>query len=286
LSNFRKKRRNTPLLHRKDDDGAPRTRKIASVNREMAYLRRMFFIAQREGWILRNPFVTGDSLISIADEQKRERIISREEELLLLAACDAPKRKLKHLRAIIICALETGMRQGEIFKLCWSDVNFEEGVIRIRSEHTKTFHTRDVPITTRLRIELERLWKKDESEYLQNGEVDEKTGDEKTIFHVKTVQRSFDVVRRKVGIGDLRFHDLRHTAATRLIAQNRPLAEVGRILGHSNVSTTYRYVNADSNTVKRAGEAFDAFHREQDELAQARVDTATESQVAESETIN
>jgi hypothetical protein len=112
LRNYRDTLLKTDTI-RKDEIGAPRKRKIASVNREMAYLRRMFNIAQREGWILRNPFTSGDSLISVANEQKRERILSREEELRLLAACNAPKRKLKHLRAIIIAALDTGCRLGE-----------------------------------------------------------------------------------------------------------------------------------------------------------------------------
>ena len=85
-------------------------RTIASVNRELSMLRRMLNVAQREGWILRSPFAAGDSLISLADENKRERILTREEELKLLAACDAPQRG--HLKAILICALDTGMRQA------------------------------------------------------------------------------------------------------------------------------------------------------------------------------
>ena len=76
-------------------------------------LRRMLNVAQREGWILRNPFAAGDSLISLADENKRERILTREEEMKLLAACDTPQRA--HLKGIIICAIDTGMRQGEYF---------------------------------------------------------------------------------------------------------------------------------------------------------------------------
>jgi integrase len=71
-------------------------------------LRRMLNVAQREGWILRSPFAAGDSLISLADENKRERILTREEEIKLLAACESPQRA--HLKAILICALDTGMR--------------------------------------------------------------------------------------------------------------------------------------------------------------------------------
>jgi integrase len=98
-------------------------RTIASVNRELPMLRRMLNVAQREGWILRNPFAAGDSLISLADENKRERILTREEEVKLLAACETPQQA--HLKSILICALDTGMRQGEIFSLRWRNVDFE-----------------------------------------------------------------------------------------------------------------------------------------------------------------
>jgi len=94
-------------------------RTIASVNRELSMLRRMLTVAQREGWILRNPFAAGDSLISLADENKRERVLTREEEMKLLASCDTPQRA--HLKTILICALDTGMRQGEIFSLRWHE---------------------------------------------------------------------------------------------------------------------------------------------------------------------
>lgn len=118
-------------------------------------LRRMLNVAQREGWILRSPFAAGDSLISLADENNRERILTREEEVNLLAACDTPQRS--HLKAILICALDTGMRQGEIFSLRWRDVDLENGLLNIQAFHTKTMKERHVAITTRLALELERL---------------------------------------------------------------------------------------------------------------------------------
>src|ERR1044072_8262195 len=117
-------------------------RTIASVNRELSMLRRMLNVAQREGWILRSPFAAGDSLISLADENKRERILTREEEIKLLVACEAPQRA--HLKVILICALDTGMRQGEIFSLRWCDVDLENGLLRIQACHTKTLKERHV----------------------------------------------------------------------------------------------------------------------------------------------
>ena len=91
-------------------------------------MRRLLNIAEREGWILRNPMRSGDPLISIADERKRKRIFTRDEELRLLAACE--NRYQKHLRPILICALDTGMRRGEISGL---KLKFFPGTIRSHS---------------------------------------------------------------------------------------------------------------------------------------------------------
>src|SRR6266850_4525156 len=135
---------------------AGKQRSVAAVNRELEKLRRLLNIAEREGWILRNPMRSGDSLISVADERKRERIITRDEELRLLRACD--DRWRRHLRPILICALDTGMRRGEILSLKWSDVDFEERVLTIRAFNTKTMKERQVSLTTRLALELETLW--------------------------------------------------------------------------------------------------------------------------------
>ncbi len=82
-------------------------RSLTTVNREMAYLRRLLNIAERKGWISKNPFKMGDALIHASDEVRRERILSRDEEARLLATCISPRA---HLRPIIICALDTGMR--------------------------------------------------------------------------------------------------------------------------------------------------------------------------------
>jgi integrase len=81
------------------------------------------------------------------------------------------------------------------------------------------------------------------------------------------VKRSFTAARNQAGLNDLRFHDLRHTAATRLVGAHIPLSEVGRVLGHSQANTTYRYVNANVETAKRAAAALDAFNAEATETA-------------------
>jgi len=206
----------------------------------------MLNVAYRESWILRNPFNTGDSLISKADERKRERIITREEEARLLAACTD---KRAHLKPIIICALDTGMRSGEIFKLRWSDIDMVNRIITVRAFNTKTMRERQVAMTERMARELELLFK------LSTKEPDA------LCFGISdNVKKSFNSVRKSAGLPDVRFHDLRHTHATRLVAAHIPLSEVGRVLGHTQINTTYRYVNANVETARRAAAVLDSFN--------------------------
>ncbi len=224
-------------------------RSIASVNRELSKLRRMLNIAQREGWIRKNPFAAGEPLISMADERKRERILTREEERRLLDACTDPRRL--HLGPIIIAAIDTGMRRGELLSLRWRDVDLEHGVILIQAFNTKTMKQRELAMTTRLKLELARLYEESTQDPAMR------------VFGIlDNVKRSYTAARKAAGLLDVRFHDLRHTAATRLVGAHIPLSEVGRILGHTQANTTYRYVNANAETARRAAAALDAFNAE------------------------
>jgi integrase len=113
IEKYKRHRMQTKTLRRKD-------RAPASVNRELGLLRAILNYAKRSGWLSRNPFGRGESVISRADENSRNRILTREEEARLLAACAGPRA---HIRPLLICALDTGLRKGEMFKLRWSDVD-------------------------------------------------------------------------------------------------------------------------------------------------------------------
>jgi hypothetical protein len=103
---------------------------VSTVNREMSTLRAMLNEAVVNDWIIFNPFnkARPGELIRVADERKRETILTPAEEKRLLDACGTPRRR--HLKALVIAALDTGARQGELLSLRWSDVDFEEGVIK------------------------------------------------------------------------------------------------------------------------------------------------------------
>jgi integrase len=265
IAKYRSVRLATPVVLGKNTRGTnkrenlkTRQRSITSVNRELELIRRMLNVAMHNGWIIKNPFSQGDALISKSDETKRERILTREEEDRLLAACTD---KREHIRPIIVCALDTGMRSGEILKLRWSDVDFANRLITVQAFNTKTMKERQVAMTERLTRDLAALC-----------EESPKRAD-LLVFGIKDNDRkAFNSVRKIAGLPDVRFHDLRHTHATRLVTSHIPLSEVGRVLGHTQANTTYRYVNANVETARRAAAVLDEFNKEaRDESASQTV---------------
>ena len=227
---------------------------VATVNRELSTMRAMLNEAMVNDWILVNPFkkVRPGELISIADECKRETILTTAEEKTLLAACATERRR--HLRALVIAALDTGARQGELLKLRWPDIGFDEGVIKnVTSYKGKTVQRREVPLTGRLRAALLDLKQKRGAATFKRGRTSGNKPDNALVFGVtNNVQNSWRAARKDANLEHLRFHDLRHTAATRL-AQTMQLALVGQVLGHSDPKTTHRYVNRTRDVIKQAG---------------------------------
>jgi integrase len=219
-----------------------KTRNIATMNRELSCLRRVFNIAIRQGWILRNPVNMGESLIDRSAERRRDRILTLEEEKRLLDACTSRRA---HLRPLIICLLDTGARRGETFKLKFADIDFKNKLITYQALNTKTLKTRQVAMTNRVYDELNRLW--ESSDKSENS----------LVFNFKCVKSAFENTCRDVGIETGRpfgitLHSLRHTAATRLVKGQMPIQMVGRILAHQNPQTTYRYLTANNETLRQA----------------------------------
>lgn len=257
---FKLKRLDTLKSNKKD-------RTIASVNRELECMRSVMNFAKREGLILYSPFERGASLISRADENRRERTLSHAEEERLLAACgertytykrrdkatgeikevtahDKGERRLV-LKVIIICALDTALRRNEILTLKWSDVDFEKFTITVLAFNSKTARERIVGMTPRLFDELMRMW------LLSPKQL------ELNIFgydkHYSTIKRGWANACRDAGLGNsIRFHDLRHSAISRLVEAEVPSATVMKISGHSQHVTFARYVNPTAESVKSA----------------------------------
>ncbi len=210
-------------------------RKIGTVNRELSVLRTMFNYALQNDWIIQNPFSKVKGIIAVSAETERDRVLSFEEESRLLNAC---VDKRFHLKPILICALDTAMRRGEIFKLQWKDVSFDSNEIQVSQTNTKTEESRLVGITPRLKTELLALW-----------EVSPKDIDGLVFGITYTIQNAFRTTCRNADIENFRFHDCRHTATTRMIASGSPHTEVMKITGHTQLKTFLRYLNITSETV-------------------------------------
>jgi integrase len=132
------------------------------------------------------------------------------------------------------------------------DVDLDKGVFVVAAFNTKTMRSRTISLTVRLARELETI-----------AAQATRRRDDLVFGIADNVKRSFDTVRRVADLRDVRFHDLCHTAATRLVSAHIPLSEVGRVLGHTQANTTYRYVNANIDTARRAAAALDAFNAEE-----------------------
>src|SRR5262249_33449708 len=141
----------------------------------------------------------------------RERVLSTEEYPRLLAVSPL------HLRRIIICAYETGMRAGEIKGLTWEKVDLKTDFIRLAAEDTKTNEKRAIPISPVLREVLEEIRKEQ-----REGKVAPIGG------HVFTWggramsegwKRAFRTACQNAKIENLRFHDIRHTFVTRKVRE-------------------------------------------------------------------
>jgi len=223
-------------------------RSIANVNRTLTRLRAMFRFAVAEGWLDYSPFDRASTpIISKADEVRRTRVLSREEEARLLEAC-GPNSPRAHLAPLVLAALDTGCRRGELLYLTWLNLDFTNRQINICAMTTKTLTSRIVPVSARLFAALQRLYNERKNDGLIFGTV----GDFK---------RSWKTACKLAGIEGLRFHDLRATFATRLIHAGMPVEQVAKITGHTQLSTLYsHYIRNTASAVERAASLLDSIN--------------------------
>lgn len=218
---------------------------MASVNRELELLRAMFNYAIENDWLIKNPFAKKKGIISKAAEVERDRVLTFREEAELLAAC---VKQRAHLKPILICALDTGMRRGEQFKMRWCEVDITAGEIYIPRQNTKIDAERAVGMTPRLKAELENLW--NASPQNEND----------LVFGItSTIKSAWGTLRQNVKIKDFRFHDCRHTATTRMIASGSPHLEVMKITGHTQLKTFLRYLNITPETSRKVAGRLDNY---------------------------
>jgi integrase len=203
----------------------------ATVNRSLSVLRHLLNIAKRwKKFFGENPV----SIVGMLEENNQvERILTFEEETKLLDSA------ISYLRPIITTALNTGMRRGEILNLRWSDVDLANNLITVNQTNSKSKKAKKVYINPELKkVILELRLKSAGNEYVF---IDNKGN------HLREIKNGFHAACRRAGIKGLRFHDLRHTAATRMIEGGASIVAVSKALGHSDIRTTMRYTHIEDS---------------------------------------
>ena len=231
-------------------------------------LHQFFNYAESEGYIFKNPC----NNVSLPKEKKSTAEILKSKKKYKFYSEEEIK-KLKEVfkgnkyEKIILFALGTGMRQGEIFGLQWSDVDFKNKKINVIhnlsyiasniTEESKTYHLelqtpktnnsiRIIPMSDNI-YKLLKSIKKNKSHYVfapNDGH-----------FDLKYFQKVYKKKLNEAGIKDKTFHDLRHTFATMLLSKGVDLVTVKELLGHSSIKTTEIYLESlpenKDNSIKK-----------------------------------
>lgn len=220
------------------------------INRLLARLRHICTWAVKQRHIPSHPFKFGGEVVveleTSAENARTRRLAPGEEDRLLGQA-------RPHLRSLIVAALTTGCRLGELLSLQWSQVRFDDkGQARwleLPAGKTKTKTTRLIPVGTRLRAELEmRRYDPDGKEHTGDRFVfGNECGEE-----VARITTAWRATCRRAGISNLHFHDLRREFASRLMESGAEQHAVRDFLGHANITTTSRYLKSTPLHLERA----------------------------------
>jgi len=222
----------------------------STANREITLLKTIFSKAVEWGRIEKNPMST---VKKFKEKLKDMRILKDYEAIRLIDSANS------HLKPVLIIALNTGMRRSEILSLKWEHVDFRKGLIFIKDSKSSD---REIPINYMVFEILKGLPRVHEHIFFNPI----------TGTHIKDVDASFKAACKRVDIKGLRFHDLRHTAASRMIQAGVDLVTVSRILGHASIQMTMRYVHPTTEIMRDAVKKLAEIY----EQTRQKVDSPTE----------
>ncbi len=213
-------------------------------NRILALLSKMFSLAVAWGWRPDNP-VKG---IERYQEEKKDRWLDEKELISLWQVLDQYPTNLSSF--VFKLLLLTGARKGELLQATWHQFDLEQGVWTKPSHLTKQKKKEHLPLSDKALEVLQELkiLNITDSTYLFPGRVKGQP-----IQEVKTFWKT---VLKKAGLENIRIHDLRHTHASHLVSSGMSLSIVGKLLGHTQASTTQRYAHLADASLRQATALF------------------------------
>jgi integrase len=206
----------------------------ATVNREIALLKHMYNLAEAWGFHHgRNP-VKGVRFL--AENNLKLRTLSEEEEAKLLPCCPL------YLRDMVLFALHTGLRSGDLFRLQWEDINTRENQLKIIVR--KTQQELELPLSE-LAAEVIARWRAIKScPYVFYNQI---TGD-----RFKDVKAGLKKAVHDAGLTGITWHTFRHTFASRLVQGGSDIVTIKELLGHAEIKTTMRYAHTSRASKRKA----------------------------------
>jgi integrase len=205
--------------------------KPTTIKRELGSIRHLFRVALEE-WGFPLPANPLDRLRLHAPDQRRDRRLRPEEFDNLIEAAKRLRNPL--ILPIILIALETGMRRGEILAIRRDDIDLNQKALRI--PQSKNGHPRTIPLTTKTIALLEPFM-----------------GREGKLFPISAnaLRLSWERLRRRAKIEGLHFHDLRHETISRFFERGLTIPEAASISGHRDARMLFRYAHARPDDVLR-----------------------------------
>ncbi len=202
--------------------------KPQTLKRQLTIIRSVFKTANEEWEIpVTNPL--SNLKLKFTDQRRERRLQTNELEKLIEATATCNNL---YIKPIILFAIETGMRRGEILSLKWIHINFERSILIIPI--SKNGFSRNIPLTPSATEVLKQL---DQSEQL--------------VFPItaNAFRKAWERVKARAGVHDLRFHDLRHEAISRFFEMGLNIAEVASISGHKDFKMLFRYTHPKAEDI-------------------------------------
>ncbi|MBA3814552.1 MAG: site-specific integrase [Alphaproteobacteria bacterium] len=211
-------------------------------NRILALLSKMFNLAIKWGWRSDNP-VRG---IEKYQEYKRHRWLDNQEVQRLFSILET-----YHSRSVanaVRLLLLTGSRRNEVLSATWDCFDLEAGTWTKLAHTTKQKRMEYLPLSSQAISLLKEMKEDSTTNYLFPGKNPGKP--------LQDIKKAWHTIRTQAGLTDVRLHDLRHTHASHLVSSGLSLSIVGKLLGHTQASTTQRYAHLADSSLRQATEFF------------------------------